>query len=147
MSLNNCSYDANGLKLTEMEEGFRETSYRDIAGVWTIGYGHASASVVEGMTITAAQGEALLDADIATAVTFVNRAVTVPISQGEFDALVDFTFNEGMGTLSRSSLLRDLNAGNREALTHDFQVYDMAGGKLCPPLLKRRELEVAELGE
>ncbi len=140
----NMQYDSAGLKLTEMEEGFRSAAYQDVIGKWTIGYGHTGPDVHPGLVITAAQGEALLNADIAWAVTFVNHVVTHPISQGEFDALVDFTFNVGSGNLLRSTLLRDVNAGNVEALRHDFEVYDEAGSRVYPALLKRRDLEVAE---
>lgn len=144
MGVNNYSYDGAGIKLTSSEEGRRLTAYQDSVGVWTIGDGHTGPDVVPGMTITDAQADALLLSDISTAVAFVNEVVTAPISQQEFDALVDFTFNAGRGALLRSTLLKDVNAGNTAALAHDLEVWDMAGGKVCAPLLKRREAEVAE---
>jgi lysozyme len=98
-------------------EGVRLSAYRDAAGLWTIGYGHTAAAgpplPAAGLTITAAEADAILGRDLARFEAAVSRLVTVALSQSEFDALVSFAFNVGEGALGRSTLLKKLNAGDR----------------------------------
>ncbi len=132
-----------GQGLTEQFEGCELTAYQDSGGVLTIGYGHAE-GVTQGMTCTQAQAEAWLSADIQWAVCVVQGAVTVDLTQGEFNALVDFVFNVGSANFQSSTLLKDLNAGNFAAAALQFDRWDMAGGKAVAGLLRRR---IAEEGE
>jgi lysozyme len=143
MGLNNLTYSGTGLSLTEQFEGCRLTAYQDQVGVWTIGYGHTGPDVVAGLTITQAQAEAYLAADVQSAAACVNRAVTVPLSQEEFDALVDFVFNLGSGSFEGSTLLQLLNAGNMAAAAEQFNRWDRAGGAVVAGLLRRRQAETA----
>jgi lysozyme len=129
--------------LTEQVEGLRLTAYQDSVGVWTIGYGHTGSDVRPGLTITQEQASALLQQDVAGAVAAVNRLVTVTLTQNQFDALVDFTFNEGQGNLASSTLLRELNAGNTAGAAAQFLVWVYAGGVQLPGLVKRRQAEAA----
>jgi lysozyme len=140
---NNLSYSSTGLALTEQFEGLRLTAYQDSVGVWTIGYGHTGSDVRPGLTITQEQASALLQQDVAGAVAAVNRLVTVTLTQNQFDALVDFTFNEGQGNLASSTLLRELNAGNTAGAAAQFLVWVYAGGVQLPGLVKRRQAEAA----
>ena len=96
------------------------------------------------MVWTQEQADAQLLKDIQNAVDHVNRLVTVPLSQGEYDALVDFIFNVGSGNFDRSALLRLLNAGNYQVAAAQFDLWDHAGGKVVAGLLRRREAEKAE---
>ena len=80
-------YSSGGLTLTEQFEGCELTAYQDSGGVWTNGYGNTH-GVVPGSTITEQQAIADLQANIQNSVNDVNRLVTVPLTQGEFDALV-----------------------------------------------------------
>ena len=101
-----------GLALIKTSEGFRAQTYLDAVGVSTIGYGHrliGDESYPDG--ITDEQGAGLLLQDVADASAAVAALVKVPLIQGEFDALVDFTFNLGAERLATSTLLKDLNAG------------------------------------
>lgn len=134
------NYSKTGLALTESFEGLRLTAYQDSVGVWTIGYGHTN-GVQQGQTITLQQAEAFLVADIAWAVAFVNHVLTVLVTQGEFDALVDFVFNLGSGTLVHSTLLQLVNSGNFSAAADEFAKFDHAGGKVVAGLLRRRLAE------
>jgi lysozyme len=136
-------YSKTGLALTESFEGCRLTAYQDQVGRWTIGYGH-TAGVKEGDVITHDQAEAYLVADIAWAVAFVNHVVYAPINQNEFDALVDFVFNLGSGSLQHSSLLALVNRGNYELAANEFEKWDHAGGVVVAGLLRRRQAEEAE---
>jgi len=132
-----------GQGLTEQFEGCELTAYQDSGGVLTIGYGHTE-GVTQGMTCTQAQAEAWLSADIQWAVSVVRGAVTVPLTQNEFNALVDFVFNVGSANFQSSTLLKDLNAGNFAAAALQFDRWDVAGGKAVAGLLRRR---IAEEGE
>ena len=131
-----------GLSLTKQFEGLRLTAYQDVAGVWTIGYGHTG-DVHPGQTITNEQADALLLSDMAVAIACVNHSVKVPLTQGQFDALCDFTFNEGIGNLTTSTLLRLLNTGDYISAAQQFGKWDYAAGEVEPGLERRRGIEQA----
>jgi lysozyme len=139
--VNNLTYSKNGLALTEQFEGLRLTAYQDPVGVWTIGYGHTGPDVYPGLTITQNEATSLLLRDVGTAEGCVNRLVTVPLNQDEFDALVDFVFNLGPTAFAGSTLLRDLNAGNFAGALGEFDKWDHAGGQVVAGLLRRRQAE------
>ncbi|MGA8531869.1 MAG: lysozyme [Acidobacteriaceae bacterium] len=143
MGVNQLTYGGKGLALTEQFEGCRLTAYQDQTGVWTIGYGHTGPDVRAGLTITLEEAEALLAKDVSSAAAFVNRIVMVEVTQQEFDALVDFVFNLGVGTFERSTLLRLLNAGEFAAAAAQFALWDRAGGAVVAGLLRRRQAETA----
>ena len=141
--MNNLTYSRAGQALTERFESCRLMAYQDQVGVWTIGWGHTF-GVHAGMTCTQVEADAWLSEDEAAAVADVNTHVTVPLTQGEFDALVDFAFNLGRGALNNSTLLKDLNAGDYHAAAKEFEHWDHAGGKVVAGLLRRRLAEEAE---
>lgn len=134
------NYSAEGLKLTERFEGCKLEAYLDSVGVPTIGYGHTR-GVKMGTTCTQEQAEKWLSEDIQAAVDGVNKLVKVAITQGQFDALVDFAFNLGVGALGKSTLLRLTNAGDFKAASPEFLRWNKAGGKELAGLTKRREAE------
>lgn len=132
---------ADGLELIKKWEGLRLTAYTDVAGVWTIGYGHTY-GVTEGMVITKDAADLLLLMDVRDAEDAVNRRVTVELNQSEFDALVSWTFNLGEGHLKSSTMLTDLNAGNRFAVTTQMARWIYAAGVENDSLRERRRDEV-----
>lgn len=136
-------YSKSGLQLTERFEGCRVAAYQDSRGIWTIGYGHTN-GVHAGMTCTQAQAEAWLSRDVSWAESEVNRLVHVPLTQGEFDGLVDFTFNCGAGNFDHSTLLRLVNENDPARAAAEFEKWDRAGGVELPGLLRRRKAEAAE---
>ena len=149
--VNNLKTGPNGLALVRSEEGTIYHLYNDIAHNCTVGTGHLvhmgpiSGAATEAPYVhgcTAAQELALLQHDLSYAEHTVNFHVTVVLNQNEFDALVDFTFNEGSGTFQRSTLLELLNAGKKSALPAEFAKYNEAGGKVSKDLTDRREHEV-----
>jgi lysozyme len=136
------SYSRNGLSLTEGFEGCRLTAYLDDGGIPTIGYGHTGPDVYLGLVITQAQAEQFLLGDVKRAEACVNTHVTMPgLNQDEFDALVDFTFNAGVGAFVGSTLLKDLNAGKIAEAEAQFEVWDHVSGKVVAGLLRRRLAE------
>ena len=134
------TYSQDGLHLTEQFEGCKLEAYLDSVGVPTIGYGHTH-GVTLGMTCTQEQAEEWLLEDVQAAVNAVNSMVRVPLTQQEFDALVDFTFNLGSGSLQHSTLLRLLNSGDYQGAAGEFEKWDKAGGKVLAGLLRRRQAE------
>ena len=136
-------YSSDGRHLTEQFEGCNLVSYQDQKGVWTIGYGHTF-GVHAGMTCTQEQADAWLADDIAWAEQIVNDHVTVPLTQHEFDALVDFVFNCGSGNFEHSTLLAKLNLGDYVGTATEFERWDKAGGQIVAGLLRRRLAEKQE---
>ena len=133
-------------KLKEFE-GFRRDAYRDVAGVLTIGYGHTGSDVREGDRLTTYAAEELLLMDLREHERAVRR-LKVAHTQGQFDALVSFAFNVGIGRLNRSALLRIIRAGGSKAqITREFKRWVFAGGHRMPGLVKRREWEAKRFFE
>jgi lysozyme len=115
----NLSLSSSGLDLIKKFEGLVLSAYQDSGGVWTIGYGHAI-NVQPGTTINKQEAESLLKADTQSAQDTVKKMVTVPINQNQFDSLVSFVYNVGSGNFQRSSVLRELNAGNYESAANEL---------------------------
>ena len=134
-----------GLNLIKSHEGLRTTAYQDPVGVWTIGYGHTG-TAKPGQKITEAQAEQLLRQDVGWAQDAVRKNVKVPLTQGQFDALVSFTFNLGAGALGRSTLLKKLNAGDYAGAQAEFGKFVHAGGRVLPGLVRRRNEEAQMFG-
>ncbi|OYD84887.1 lysozyme [Azospirillum brasilense] len=145
------------LDLARHFEGLSRTAYRCPVGVWTIGYGHTRA-VTPGDTVTTEQAERLLVGDLAEAALVVDGAVTVPLTDGERAALIDFVFNVGPGRPRKgkdpgkdgfvrlrsgkpSTLLRKLNAGDAEGAAAEFGAWIYGGGRVLPGLVRRRRAE------
>lgn len=131
-----------GLDLIKSFEGLRLSAYKCPAGVWTIGYG-TTAGVKPGQSITKERAEELLRDDVKRFEDQVLRLVKVPLTQGQFDALVSFTYNLGAANLGNSTLLRLLNAGDYKGAAAQFDRWTKAGGKELPGLVKRRAAERA----
>lgn len=132
----------DGIQLIKEFEGLRLSRYQDIVGKWTIGYGHlilANESFPK--PITEQQAEELLRKDLATSESGVNRLVKVKLSQYQFDALVSFTFNLGVGNLQSSTLLKKLNAGDYAGAANELTRWNKAGGKEVAGLTRRRAAE------
>lgn len=130
------------IDLVKASEGCRLTAYRDAVGILTIGYG-STGGIKEGQTITQEQAEEMLIDDLDAAAEAVRKLVTVPLNQGQFDALCDFIFNLGEGRLRDSTLLRLLNHGRYGEAAAQFRFWVMAGGHPLPGLVKRRAAERA----
>lgn len=129
------------IKLIKEFEGLSLTAYKDIVGVWTIGYGHTK-TAVEGMRITAAGAEFLLRADLEWVEGVISNNVKVPLKQNEYDALASLIYNIGGPAFKRSTLLRLLNNGaDKVDVANEFLRWNKAGGKVVKGLTNRRERE------
>lgn len=126
--------------LTQEFEGLRLEAYQDSVGVWTIGYGHTK-GVKKGDKISKEQALIYLKEDMREAEEAVTTLVKVALTQNQYDALVDFTFNLGYGNLSKSTLLKFLNTGDYAGAWKEFQKWNKAGGKVLAGLVKRRQAE------
>ena len=134
-----------GIDLIKRFEGFSPTVYICPAGYPTIGYGHVvKLQERERFAggITAEQAEFLLRQDVQTAEYAVLRLITVPLTDGQFDALVSFTFNLGAGALQRSTLRRKINRRDYAAVPAEFRKWVWAGGLKLEGLVRRREGEI-----
>jgi len=134
------------LNLVRTCEGFRASPYRCPAGIPTIGYGstrYADGRAVKltDPPITTAQADAIMRQTLKEYEAAVNRYVTVPINQNQFDALVDFAYNAGAQNLRNSTLLKLLNQGQYEGAANEFDKWVMGAGQRLPGLVKRRALE------
>ena len=139
--INNFSY--TGERLTESFEGCKLIPYQDQNGIWTNGYGNTHA-VVPGIAITQEQADSDLLRNIQWAQDFVNEKVTVQLNQNENNAIVDCVFNIGSGNFEKSTLLKDLNAGNFSKIADDLEMWDRAAGAVCAGLLRRRVADAEE---
>lgn len=140
----------NGINLLIEFEGFEANAYRDIAGKVTIGYGHTGPSAVMGATITQEEGERLLRLDLYERENGLNdwcQEHQVTLNQNEFDGLVSFIFNVGLGAFKRSSVARYLREGKRYAAAAALMDWNKATikGQLRPVagLTRRRASERA----
>jgi lysozyme len=136
-------YSKTGIHLTEDFERCRLTAYPDQGGVMTIGWGHTR-GVIAGLTCTQQQADLWLWEDLGFSSAAVNKLVTVALSQDEFDALVDFVFNVGVGNFEHSTLLRLLNSGEIQQAALEFDKWDHVKGRVVQGLLRRREMETQE---
>lgn len=134
-----------GIALIKEFEGCKLTAYQDSVGVWTIGYGWTKPvdgkPIRAGMTIKQETAERLLKTGLVSYESDVSRLVKVDLTQGQFDALVSFTYNLGARSLSTSTLLRKLNAGDYAGAADEFLRWNKAGGKVLNGLTRRREAE------
>lgn len=134
-----------GLNLIKSFEGLELTAYYCPAGVLTIGYGHTDAAgppkVMLGMQITELEANRILREDLKKYEQAVDKSVRVPLSQNQFDALVSFTFNCGIGALQKSTLLKKLNRGEYDSVPAELMKWNKAGGRELAGLTRRRRAE------
>ena len=132
----------NGLNLIKRFEGFSQTVYFCPAGYPTIGSGHVvkdDEDFSEGIDET--QAEELLRHDAMIAEHALLRLINVSLTDGQFDALVSFTYNLGGGALQRSTLRRKVNREEHEDVPAQFKRWVWAGGRKLRGLELRRKAE------
>ena len=133
-----------GMDFIKRFEGCKLKAYQCSAGVWTIGYGHTK-NVKEGMIITQEDAERFLSLDLIKFESEIVENCTLLLNQREFDALVSFCFNVGVGAFKNSTLLKHLNNNDVDLAAEEFVKWNKArvNGKLQPVsgLTRRRKAE------
>jgi lysozyme len=147
---------SHGLELLEQWEGFKTTVYKDSAGLPTIGVGHlltkselsSGKITINGVPVsyenglTEQQVTDLLAQDVKPAAAAVNKNVKVPLNQNQFDVLVSFTFNVGVGAFTGSTLLKVLNQSHYDQVPTQLLRWTRAGGHQVQGLVNRRDNEI-----
>ena len=135
-----------GISLIKRYEGYKITPYRCPAGLYTVGYGHLIGNGLQlpdewNRTFSLGEIDGLLRTDLARFERGVLHYCTVYITQSQFDSIVSFSFNLGLGVLQRSTLRQKLNRGNYDVASKEFLKYTRAGGKVLKGLVRRRQAE------
>lgn len=156
MEINNwqdsMSLSASGTSLIKQFEAYRASPYRDSKGVWTIGYGNTY--YPNGRSVTSRDApisepqaaelkQYVTNRDFVPAVNLMLRGEIAQgkISQNMFDALVSLAYNIGTGALAKSSVIKHLKNGDKQAAADAFLAYKYSGGKFLSGLLNRRQKE------
>lgn len=126
-----------GKQLIKSFEGCSLKAYKAVSTekYWTIGWGHYGSDVKQGQVITQAQADALFDKDIQKYVNYVN-ALNMKLNQNQFDALVSFCYNTGVGNLNRLCSDRNITSINKW-----ITEYNKSGGNVLAGLTRRRNAE------
>lgn len=114
-----------------------------VLGTLTIGWGHTGADVHIGDVWTQEQADTDLAQDNERFEVVMRKLVTYPCNQEEWNGLCTFVLNVGIGNFARSTMLKDLNAGNLEAAIQQFPIWDRSKGVELAGLLRRRLAEQA----
>lgn len=143
---------AHGAELIAGFEGFRSRSYRDAAGVWTIGFGSTKGVGPDSWPVTRTQAMNRLRWEVDEVYGRAVNQLRVPLTQNRFDALVSFVYNVGVGALAAVSAVgRAVRSRDWDAAAAALKQWDKArvGGRLVrlPGLTRRREAEAALLVE
>lgn len=135
-----------GVTLIKKFEGFRARPYLCPGLVATVGYGstfYADGRAVQltDPLISQADAELLLQGTLGQYEDAVRDCVTQPLTQGQFDALVDFAYNCGTGSFRSSTLRKKVNVGDMMGASLEFARWNKAAGAILPGLVRRREAE------
>lgn len=147
------------IKMIQHHEGVRQKPYRCPAKLWTVGVGHVlypeqgklkledrdgfALRDADNRTFTMDEVNGILRSDLARFERGVVQYCPVALTQGQFDGLVSFSFNVGLGTLQRSTLRQKVLRGDMEGAADEFLKYVLAGGKVLKGLVTRRNDERA----
>tara|TARA_R100000951_G_scaffold87240_2_gene74974 strand:- start:2552 stop:2968 length:417 start_codon:yes stop_codon:yes gene_type:complete len=124
-------------------EGFVRKPYQDPIGLWTVGVGHL---IGDGKKLpkewnkefTDEEVDNILCEDLERFEIGIQRLTKVSLTQSQFDALVSFSFNVGLGNFQSSTLRSKLNRGDYEGASNEFPKWRKAGGKILKGLVRRR---------
>ena len=134
----------NGRTVTKYFESCKLKAYPDPAtggAPWTIGWGHTGREVVPGLVWTQAQADKALERDLEKFEVGVTAAVSRPVTQGQFDAMVSLAYNIGLERFKTSTLLRLFNSGDTAGAMAQFSRWNIANGRPMRGLIRRRAAE------
>lgn len=150
---------AKAIQMIKHHEGVRQKPYRCPAKLWTVGVGHVlyprqgalkleerdnvPLEYKDDRTFSMEEVDDILRSDLERFERGVERYCPVKLTQGQFDALVSFSFNLGLGGLQRSTLRQKVLRGDFEGAADEFLKYTIAGGKVLKGLVNRRNDERA----
>ena len=134
---------APGEALIKSFEKLELVGYADEGGVPTAGWGHTGQDVTVGQTYTLQDAQGWFAADIEHAEQVVDGTAPLSCTQNQFDALVSFAFNVGVGAYLHSTLLSRLKGGDLAGAAAQFLVWDHVDGEASAGLLRRRQAEQA----
>jgi len=129
-----------GIALIKKFEGCELEAYLCPANVWTIGYGRTK-NVKEDDMCTYLQAEEWLEEELTEYENYVKNLVKVELNQNQFDALVCWTYNLGPSNLSKSTMLKLLNAGDYHTVPSQMKRWNKSKGEVLDGLVRRREAE------
>ena len=139
------------INLVKQYEGFRSNAYRDTNGLAVIGYGQSKINgkrVKMGQYVSRSKADAELAKELYHIQLLVLSKVKVKLNSNQLGALTSLVYNAGSGILTRSTLIRKLNAGDYAGAAREFPRWNKAhqGGRLVPfPGLTRRRLAEQKL--
>lgn len=131
-----------GIDLLKKSEGFRNTAYQDVGGIWTIGYGFIK-GVKEGDRITKPQAEKRLKTEVSEFADGVLNLCVVEPNENQLAALVVFAYNIGLEGFAKSTVLRCHNKGNTAGAIKGFGMWNKVKGNVVNGLTLRRAAEAA----
>ncbi|MDR3055229.1 MAG: lysozyme [Zoogloeaceae bacterium] len=129
-----------GVVLIAESESCRLTAYRDITGVWTLGWGQ-TAGILEGMRWSQIEADADLCNTLIGLASEVHASLTAPASDTEFAAMVSLAYNIGVTAFRRSSILKCHNQNDKAGAARAFALWNKAGGRIVQGLVNRRARE------
>ena len=135
---------ADGIAFIKSNEGLKLSPYKDEDG-YSVGYGHfltldemRTWTALGRFPLSEERATAILMQDLKTVEEGIGQLVHVALTQNQYDALCDFCFNEGVGALASSTLLKDLNDGHYQMAAAQLPEWDYAGGQVNSSLYSRR---------
>lgn len=134
---------SDGEALMKAFETLALTAYLDEGNIWTIGWGHTGIGVVEGLTCTLTEADTWFNTDTQFVVSTLDRLLATSVTQNQFDALVSFTYNVGIGAEQHSTLMRLVNQRNFMEAALEFPRWHYVNHKESRGLLRRRIAEQA----
>jgi lysozyme len=123
-----------------VHEGYREKAYMDVRGVPTVGYGETKGITMDS-TLTRVEALQRLQQSADEHAKGMVRCIKVPVTQGEYDAYLSFTYNTGVSAFCKSTLNKKLNSKDYEGACKELLKWTQAGGNVYPGLVKRRQQE------
>ncbi len=141
--------DKKALEIIKFWEGFEAKAYKDAAGLWTIGWGTLLEDkpdlykrfVTNGETISKEEAESLLNNHVSKDLQAIKELIKVDTTKNQIEALKSFVYNVGIGNFKTSTLLKKINAGDKQGAGEEFRKWIYAGGQKLNGLIKRREEE------
>jgi len=132
-----------GVAFIKQFEGLSLTSYQCQAAVWSVGYGTTGPDIGPDTKVTKEEAEILFASDLMEFEGAVRDSLKVTVNQNEFDALVSFAYNVGLGAFRSSTLLKLLNdrADDKIVASEFLRWIKVGNGKLSEGLKIRREKE------